>query len=78
MSEVPESLKFIQNYLLRAKEVETKDPIISYYCRFYAAKAAIEKIQDGTSKNKEAEVFVLGLMDQLDKVLSSALAELIY
>ena len=70
MSEVPESLKFLQNYLLRAKEVETKDPIISYYCRFYAAKAAIEKIQNGTAKNKDAEVFVLGLMDQLDKVFN--------
>ncbi len=67
MAEVPEALKFTQNYLIRAKEVEAKDPIVAYYCRFYAAKAAIEKIQNGV-KNKEAEVYVLGLMDQLDKV----------
>ena len=67
MAESPEALKFIQNYILRAKEVESKDPVVAYYCRFYAAKAAIEKIQNGP-KDKEAEVYVFGLMDQLDKV----------
>ena len=60
----PEELKFISTYLLRGKEVETKDPIISYYCRLYAVKLAVEK----SPTSKEAQTFILDLMDHLEKV----------
>lgn len=60
----PEELKYIATYLLRAKEVEAKDPIVSYYCRLFAVKLAVEK----GATSKEAQAFILSLMDGLEEV----------
>ncbi|KAJ2999979.1 hypothetical protein HDV02_001236 [Globomyces sp. JEL0801] len=59
----PAELKFIITYLQRAKELDEKEPIISYYCRYYALKLAVEK----GAKSKEAEGYLLSLMDKVEK-----------
>ena len=59
-----EDFKFIQPFLQRATELKTREPIISYYCNFYAAKLAIES----PVKTKESQVFLMGLLDDLEKV----------
>ncbi|KAI9105631.1 Vta1 like-domain-containing protein [Phlyctochytrium arcticum] len=59
----PEELKYINAYLQRAQELSSKEPIVAYYCKYYAAKLAIEK----GNKSKEAQIFLLTLMDELEQ-----------
>ncbi|TPX72268.1 hypothetical protein SpCBS45565_g00665 [Spizellomyces sp. 'palustris'] len=59
----PDELKFVNAYLQRAHELQTKEPIVAYYCKYYAAKLAIDK----GGKSKEAQLFLLGLMDELEQ-----------
>ncbi|KND01035.1 uncharacterized protein SPPG_04128 [Spizellomyces punctatus DAOM BR117] len=59
----PDELKFVNAYLQRAQELQTKEPIVAYYCKYYAAKLAIDK----GGKSKEAQLFLLGLMDELEQ-----------
>ncbi|KAJ3036196.1 hypothetical protein HDV00_002992 [Rhizophlyctis rosea] len=59
----PDELKFINTYLQRAAELQTKEPIVAYYCNYYAAKQAIDK----GAKSKESQAFLLHLMDDLEK-----------
>ncbi|KAJ3279342.1 hypothetical protein HK104_001544 [Borealophlyctis nickersoniae] len=59
----PDELKFVNTYLQRAAELQTKEPIVAYYCKFYAAKLAIDK----NAKSKDAQLFLLNLMDDLEK-----------
>lgn len=61
--ECPESLKRIQHHLKIALEHDAKDPIISYWCRLYALQTALTI--DKTSK--EAKIFLVSLMDWLEK-----------
>ncbi|KAK9477596.1 Vta1 like-domain-containing protein [Lipomyces japonicus] len=37
----PPSLKFISTYIARARELERADPVISYYCKYYAIEEAL-------------------------------------
>lgn len=60
----PEELKFTTTFLQRAKELQAKEPIVSYYCKLYACKLSIEK----SPKSPEAKSFLLTLMDELEKV----------
>ncbi len=59
-----EDFKNIQPFLQRAEELKTREPIIAYYCQFYAAKLAIES----PVKTKESQGFLLELLDKLEKV----------
>lgn len=61
--ECPESLKKIQHHLKIALEHDSKDSIISYWCRLYALQAALTL--DKTSK--DAKMFLVSLMDWLEK-----------
>ncbi|KAF9356242.1 hypothetical protein BGX34_010021 [Mortierella sp. NVP85] len=40
---LPDELKHIGTYLQRAAEIQERDPIISYYATYYAAKLAVPK-----------------------------------
>ncbi|TPX34335.1 hypothetical protein SmJEL517_g02940 [Synchytrium microbalum] len=60
---VPEELKHIAPYLQRSLELAQREPVVSYYCKYYAVKLAIEK---GT-KSKEGKSFALALMDTLEQ-----------
>ncbi len=59
----PAELKFISTYLQRAHELETREPIISYYCKYYAARQAIEH----GSTSKESQEFLVQLLDKLEQ-----------
>ncbi|KAI9008091.1 Vta1 like-domain-containing protein [Gaertneriomyces semiglobifer] len=59
----PAELKFINPYLQRARELQSKEPIVAYWCKFYAAKLAIDK----SVKEKECQIFLLNLMDEMEQ-----------
>ncbi|KAJ3399631.1 hypothetical protein CcCBS67573_g02716 [Chytriomyces confervae] len=59
---VPEPLKGLVSFLQRAEELVTRDPIVSYYCYFYAAKQAIEL----NAKDNDSQMFMLALLDKLE------------
>lgn len=61
--ECPESLKKIQHHLKIALEHDSKDPIISYWCRLYALQAALTL----DKSSKDAKMFLVSLMDWLEK-----------
>ncbi|SHO78636.1 Uncharacterized protein MSYG_2983 [Malassezia sympodialis ATCC 42132] len=64
LSSVPSVLTEIVPFLQRAKEVERVDPVIAYWCKYYAAQIGIEK---GTG-HAEAQAFLLQFMDELEQL----------
>ncbi|KAI9355957.1 Vta1 like-domain-containing protein [Zopfochytrium polystomum] len=62
-NEVPEDLKFISGFLQRAEELQTRDPVVSYYCNYYAAKLAIER----NAQSHQSQAFLMNLLDVLEK-----------
>ena len=65
MQPLPEQLKFINPYLQRATELRQKEPIISYYCTYYATQLAIES----ADKSTESQSYLGYLLDNLESVL---------
>lgn len=65
LPEVPDELKYILPYLQRASELKARDPVVAYYCGFYAANLALKK---GYSKTPENDAFLLALLDELGAV----------
>ncbi|XP_060836576.1 vacuolar protein sorting-associated protein VTA1 homolog [Rhopalosiphum padi] len=61
--ECPESLKKIQHHLKIALEHDSKDPVISYWCRLYALQTALTL----DKSSKDAKQFLVSLMDWLEK-----------
>ncbi|GAA5920009.1 hypothetical protein JCM1841_000374 [Sporobolomyces salmonicolor] len=59
---VPSELKPISPYLARATELAIADPVISYWCTYYALQQAMTL----GSKDPESQVFLFGLMDKLE------------
>ncbi|KAG2175301.1 hypothetical protein INT44_007789 [Umbelopsis vinacea] len=62
MESVPEELKYLQPYLQRSQELQSREPVVSYYAKYYAAKLALSK----GPKNKNTEKFVISLLDELE------------
>ncbi|VEL26638.1 unnamed protein product, partial [Protopolystoma xenopodis] len=58
----PALLRQIGMYTKCAHEHESRDPIISYYCRLYAAQKGMEL----DKKSPESKAFLNALMDNLD------------
>ncbi|KAF9926483.1 hypothetical protein FBU30_003954 [Linnemannia zychae] len=63
LANVPEALKNIKPFLQRAIQLQEKEPIISYYSNYYAAKLAIGK----ASKDNNCRPFIVELLDLLEK-----------
>ncbi|KAJ3411517.1 hypothetical protein HDV05_002078, partial [Chytridiales sp. JEL 0842] len=62
-AEIPDNLKLIAGFLQRGEELKVKEPIVSYYCKYYAAKLAIERnLQD-----KPSQLYLMNLLDSLEK-----------
>ncbi|KAI9204570.1 Vta1 like-domain-containing protein [Polychytrium aggregatum] len=61
--DVPDDVKFVGPYLQRSLELKAIDPIVSYYCAYYAAKLAVQ----AGSKNKDSQVFLINLLDSLER-----------
>lgn len=51
-------------YLTRAKELEQREPIMNYFCTYYAARMAIES----QPKAKESQAFLVSLLDYLENL----------
>ncbi|KAK9456832.1 Vta1 like-domain-containing protein [Dipodascopsis uninucleata] len=65
VSTPPASLKFIQPFILRANEVEKADPVISYYCKYYAIEEALAaKVHQ---RDSEAAEYVTRLLDLVEQ-----------
>lgn len=60
----PAELKVIAPYIQRANELAKADPVMSYWCLYYAAQLGIPI----KTKEKESKVFLIGLMDRLEEV----------
>ncbi|OMJ19158.1 hypothetical protein AYI70_g4902 [Smittium culicis] len=64
MDQVPAGLKSIAPYILRAKEVALVEPLISYYCLFYAVKTGL-----GLNFNDpDSQAYLSNLLDNLEKI----------
>jgi len=68
-SNLPPELKFATQFLMRAKELQAREPIIAYYCKMYVVKQALEK---GLTANPQCKSTILGLMNELEKVYCMA------
>jgi len=64
----PPGLSFIGPYLQRAAELQTREPVISYYCKLYAVNCAINS---GKSRSPEATQFLGNLLSTLEQEKSS-------
>lgn len=60
----PPDLKCMTQYMQRANELDDNDPVVAYYCRYYAARLAV----DQGAKSKDAQMYLLALLDRLEKV----------
>ncbi|PIA15978.1 DUF605-domain-containing protein [Coemansia reversa NRRL 1564] len=59
---IPEELQHIQPYIQRSQELYKFDPVVSYFCKYYAARQAIT--QENASDS--AQTFLLQLLDELE------------
>ena len=62
--EIPSELSAITPFLSRATELKIREPIISYYCSFYAAQLALSS----NAKSSDSQNFLLNLLDDLEKI----------
>ena len=67
LNDYPASLKPLVPYIQRANEFEKRAPIVSFYCRTYAAQLGISIIQSQDQADDEATNLLTGLMDQLEQ-----------
>ncbi|KAF9127512.1 hypothetical protein BGW39_005813 [Mortierella sp. 14UC] len=63
VANVPEALKSITPFLQRATQLQEREPVVSYYSNYYAAKLAIQK----ASKDNSCRPFIVELLDVLEK-----------
>ncbi|KAK9324614.1 Vta1 like-domain-containing protein [Lipomyces orientalis] len=61
----PPSLKFITTFIKRANELEKSDPVISYYCKYYAIEEALAAKVHQT--DPAAAEYVTHLLDLVEK-----------
>lgn len=71
LDDLPAKLKPIGHYIKTAAEHDKRDPVVAYYCRFYAVKKGIEI----DSSSPECKKYLLGLMDFLEKQKQAAEAD---
>ncbi|KZW02553.1 DUF605-domain-containing protein [Exidia glandulosa HHB12029] len=61
---IPAELKTIVPYIQRANELKDRDPVMAYWCTYYAAKVGIGlKV-----RAKDGRAYLMGLMDSLEKM----------
>ncbi|GAA5841288.1 hypothetical protein JCM9279_000605 [Rhodotorula babjevae] len=63
MADVPSDLKAVSPYLARARELTKAEPVIAYWCTFYALQQAMSL----RSSAPESQAFLINLMDQLEE-----------
>ncbi|KAK3841453.1 MAG: Vta1 like-domain-containing protein [Linnemannia gamsii] len=63
VANVPEALKSITPFLQRAAQLQEREPVVSYYSNYYAAKLAIQK----ASKDNSCRPFIVELLVVLEE-----------
>lgn len=61
---VPDELKPIASFVARANELILADPVIAYWCYYYAIQLSMSL----GPKEAESNAFLFGLMDKLEAV----------
>ncbi|KAF8544298.1 Vta1 like-domain-containing protein [Trichophaea hybrida] len=64
ISQPPDELKLIRPYIHRGNQMEKMDPVITYYCYYWAVRLALEKGLHNASP--ECTAFVSTLMEDLE------------
>lgn len=59
---IPDEIKYITPYVQRGQEVVARDPVVSYYAQYYAAKLAIAR----GPRTKETTDYLSHLLDALE------------
>ncbi|KAL9546587.1 hypothetical protein MBANPS3_006594 [Mucor bainieri] len=59
---IPDEIKYITPYVQRGQEVAARDPVVSYYAQYYAAKLAIAR----GPRTKETTDYLSHLLDALE------------
>ncbi|KAK4517593.1 uncharacterized protein ATC70_000933 [Mucor velutinosus] len=59
---IPDEIKYITPYVQRGQEVASRDPVVSYYAQYYAAKLAIAR----GPRTKETTDYLSHLLDALE------------
>ncbi|KAJ2459618.1 hypothetical protein GGF42_001357, partial [Coemansia sp. RSA 2424] len=57
----PDYLKLVEPYIQRAQEIAAVDPVVSYFCKYYAARLAIT-----ASTSTDRDAYLAQLLDQLE------------
>lgn len=70
---VPESVKFVQGTLARGKELEKRDPVISYYCKLHGVQQILG--QNLHQSSSEVAEFSSNLLDEVERFKNEALAD---
>eukprot|EP00939_MAST-03C_sp_MAST-3C-sp1_P002550 g2550.t1 len=63
---LPNALRKIKPYLQRAKETESKFPIVAFYACKYAATLGTDLVRGPAQGDKESTKFILALLDGLE------------
>eukprot|EP00794_Sanderia_malayensis_P000347 gene347-980_t len=71
VSKLPPTLKPISAYLKVANEYDKRDQVVAYYCRLYCVQKGISI----DSKSGDCKMFLLSLMDELEKQKKNLAAE---
>lgn len=61
---VPAELKTVEQTLKRANELKKVDPVISYWCTFWAAQKALKV----PNRSKEGTTFLMSVLDCLEEM----------
>lgn len=74
MTQVPERLRPLTQFLQRAGEFDKRDAVVAYWCRFRAAQLGLE-IHGQNKTDAEAKAFLMNLLDQLETAKKRLAAE---
>ncbi|KAJ2899542.1 hypothetical protein IWW38_000949 [Coemansia aciculifera] len=67
MKQQPDYIKLVEPYIQRAQEISAVDPVVSYFCKYHAARIAIASAATtGGSGSGEEDTFLAQLLDQLE------------
>ncbi|KAJ3345973.1 hypothetical protein HDU83_003540 [Entophlyctis luteolus] len=64
LTPVPDAFKSITAFVQRADELAVREPVVSYYCNFYAVKLAIDI--NASHQSPECQTYLLGMLDTLE------------
>lgn len=65
----PVELNFLVPFLLRASEMAEAQPVLAYYCKYYAVSLALKGGPTKFKRTSQTDAFLAKLFDDLEEVL---------